>query len=264
VELPAAPAAFRALVGKGDGSDPGDGILYRLGVVDDTGKETIAARLEVTEHAWMPIEADLTPWAGKTVRIKLISDVGEQDNSSGDWACWAEQRIETLRQVLTRELVTDPERYRHVPGPYPIANLTLADLRGAKRGWLRYDGIGLSGTGDAYGSFAVVNGITLGNMAPAGGDEANRGWAEKVGVPLTPESLRTLGAKNVFALKNPHQDYFAVRRFWIELELADGRQCSSDISTAEYTQPPGWPYGQGIAVPFDRDITVDLWFAVQE
>ena len=105
VALPAAtPAAFRALVGKGDGSDPGDGILYRVAVLDESGKETIAAELTVTNHAWHSIQADLSKWAGQNVRLKLIADVGPRNNSSGDWACWAEQRIESLKPVLRRQL----------------------------------------------------------------------------------------------------------------------------------------------------------------
>jgi len=61
-------------------------------------------------------------------------------------------------------------------------------------------------------------------------------------------------------LKNPQSDYFKVRRFWIELELADGRKCSSEVSSATYTQPPGWTYAEGIGVPFGEDITTDIWF----
>jgi hypothetical protein len=105
VTLPAAPAAaLRASVGKGDGSDPGDGILYRAAVVEDDGRETVVAERSVTEHAWAPIEGDLSPWAGKTVRLKLIADVGPRDDSGGDWAAWADLRIEALAPHLVRSL----------------------------------------------------------------------------------------------------------------------------------------------------------------
>ncbi|MBI5383376.1 MAG: hypothetical protein HZA90_01675 [Verrucomicrobia bacterium] len=98
------PAAFRASVGKQDGSDPGDGILFKLVVLDAAGAETVAAQAVATQHAWLPLEADLSRWTGQSVRMKLIADVGPRDNSSGDWACWAEMRVETLRPVLTRSL----------------------------------------------------------------------------------------------------------------------------------------------------------------
>ncbi len=261
VTLPKEPAAaFRAWVGKGDGSDLGDGILYKLAVVDEDGTEAIAGETLVTEHEWLELEADLSAWAGKTVRLKLIADVGENDDSTGDWACAADMRIESLGKMLTRTLDEDTEAYGREPGPFPIAGLTIEDLRKARAGVLHYDGMGLSGTGDPYGSFAVLNDVELGNMAPAGGNEREGIWAENLSVPLTPEAIATLGFRNVFTLKNPGQDCFKVRRFWLELELADGRKCSSQISTAVFTQPPNWLYAEGIAVPFTENITVDIWF----
>lgn len=262
VTLPAAPpAAFRAMVGKGDGSDPGDGILYKVAVVDDAGAETEVGCLVVAEHAWELIEADLSAFAGKAVRIKTITDVGENDDSSGDWACWADMRIEALKEQFVRRLDQDAMQYRREPGPYPVAGLKREDLRGAKQGWLRYDSIGLSGTGESYGSFAILNGITLGNMVPAGGREAEGVWAENCGVPLTPEAIASLDHRNVYELSNPNKDWFKVRRFWLELELADGRKCSSLVSTGAYTQPPNWPYAEGVLVPHGTNISVDIWFA---
>jgi hypothetical protein len=261
VALPVRPqAAFRASVGKGDGSDPGDGILYKLVVVDEQGEETVIGQTLVTEHEWLELKGDLSPWAGNTVRLKLIADVGEEDNSSGDWAGAADMRIESLDRLLTRILDTDTETYRREPPPFPVAGLTAEDLRAARTGVLHYDGIGLSGTGDAYGSFAVLNGVQLGNMAPAGGGEREGVWVEAVSVPLTPEAIQTLDFRNEFVLENPRKDWFKVRRFWLELELADGRKCSSYISAAVFTQPPDWPYAEGIGVPFTRNITVDIWF----
>jgi len=105
VNLPASPkATFRCLVGKGDGSDPGDGILYRVAVVEPDGRQTVVAEKQWIQHAWTPIEADLTAWAGKPIRLKLIADVGPADNSSGDWACWSEMRIESAQPVPIPEI----------------------------------------------------------------------------------------------------------------------------------------------------------------
>lgn len=257
--LPDRPVALRAMVGKGDGSDPGDGILYKIAVVDESGKQTIADERTVTEHKWMPLEADLTPWAGKRVRIKLISDVGIHDDPFGDWACWAEMRLESRDKELARILDDGAEACRRAPGPFPVAGLTVDQMRGAKRGWLHYEGMGLQGGEGQYGSSAAINGADLGPMKMAAGDEAAGIWSEDVTVPLTPAAIATLGYHNTFELRNS-ADWFKVRRFWIELELADGRKCSSLISTAAYTQPPEWPYAEGIGVPFGRQITVDIWF----
>ena len=108
------PAAFRASVGKANGSDPGDGILYKVSVLEEGGAETVVASLTVTEHEWKPIEANLTRWAGQRIRLKLVADVGPKDNSSGDWACWADQRVESVTPVLHRTLESaipkDPAR----------------------------------------------------------------------------------------------------------------------------------------------------------
>jgi len=104
INLPATPAAFRALVGKRDGSDPGDGIWYRVVVVDASGHETIVGSLTVKEHEWLPIQADLSAYAGQTVRIKLVADPGPDDNTVGDWAAWADFRVETSDSVIIRTL----------------------------------------------------------------------------------------------------------------------------------------------------------------
>ncbi len=254
------PAALRALVGKGDGSDLGDGILYKLAVIDQAGTETIIAERVVPDHEWLEIEGDLSPWAGETIRPRLIVDPGTDDNTTGDWACAADIRIETLEPTLVRVLEGTGEAFRREPAPFPVAGLTVEDLRGARRGWLRYDGMGLSGTGETYGSYAVLNGVELGNMAPAGGREAEGVWEEGVGVELSAEALATLDFRNRFVLRNPGRDCFKVRRFWLELELADGRRASSLISAATFTQPPGWLYAEGIGVGFEDSITVDIWF----
>ena len=69
-------------------------------MVDETGAETIVAEKQWIEHAWTPLEADLSRWSGQQIRIKLITDVGPNDNSSGDWGCWSDPRIESLAPVL--------------------------------------------------------------------------------------------------------------------------------------------------------------------
>jgi len=100
IALPPAPAAaFRCDIGKRDASDRGDGILFRVAVVDAAGHETVVAERQWAEHAWTSLTADLSRWAGQSCRLKLISDVGPADNSIGDWACWANMRVETREPV---------------------------------------------------------------------------------------------------------------------------------------------------------------------
>jgi len=260
--LPAAPTAvFRCLIGKGDWSDPGDGILFRVAVLGPDGKETVVTEKQWIKHAWTPLEADLSPWAGKKVRMKLIADVGPADNSSGDWACWANPRIESAQPVLVSTLHDQPVQLRHVPGPHPVEGLTTSDLKKAKKGILHYQGIGLQGAGD-YISKARLNKIPLGNLPGAGGVEGKGKWSD-ASLPLTPEAIVTLQKRNHFAVSNPDRDCFKIGRVWLELELADRRKCSSDIATTVYTQPPEWLHAEGTGVPFDQDIRVQIRFRVE-
>jgi hypothetical protein len=101
-QLPAEiPATFHCQIGKKNGSDPGDGILFRIAMVEENGQETLVAEQSWIEHAWSPMSADLSRWAGKKVRLKLIADVGRQDNSAGDWACWADMKLQSSAPLLT-------------------------------------------------------------------------------------------------------------------------------------------------------------------
>jgi hypothetical protein len=92
--VPLHPLVFRCTVGKQDSSDPGDGILFRVVVEDASGKRTEIASRTVTAHAWFALEGSLAPWGGKSVTLLLITDVGEKDNSSGDWGAWSDLRLE--------------------------------------------------------------------------------------------------------------------------------------------------------------------------
>ncbi len=96
VTLPSEPAAsLRCAVGKGDGSDPGDGILYQVYVIDGQGQTTLLGEKVQQAHAWAEWELDLSPWRGQQITLKLVADVGKDNNSVGDWACWADLRIES-------------------------------------------------------------------------------------------------------------------------------------------------------------------------
>ncbi|NLI00643.1 MAG: hypothetical protein GX446_14245, partial [Chthonomonadales bacterium] len=259
VKLPAeTPSAFRASVGKLDGSDPGDGILYEVYVLDEKGSATKAGAHTVRQHRWEPFEADLTPWAGQTIRLKLVLDPGTADDSSGDWGCWADLRIETLKPVWIRHLDARSDLYRRKPGPYSIEGLTREAIRSARRGWLRFDGKGLNA--GTYVCFATLNGVEMGPMPEASGDEIGGAYAERVGMPVPDEAIRSLSSLNALVIRNPNRDYFSIRRFWIELELADGRKCSSDIADVTFSQPPDWPHAEGIRVPFGEHIEVQIAF----
>ena len=258
--LPAdVPSVFRCQIGKRDGSDAGDGILFRVAVLAEDGRQTVVAERQWIAHAWTPLEADLSPWTGRTVQIKLIADVGPRDDSSGDWACWAELRVESARPVLTGSLHDGPVSLRFAAGPFPPPELTLAQLRSAARGAVHYEGIGLESSG-RYVSHGVLNGVPLGPLPGASGSEADGTWSS-ASVALTPEAIAALDLENTFAIDNRGRDFFKLRRFWLELETAAGQKYASQINTTVWTQPPEWPHAEGVRVPFAESITVPLRWA---
>jgi hypothetical protein len=97
------PVAFRLEVGKNDGSGLGDGILYQIAVKRDGSDEeiTLAERV-VTENEWTPFEAELTPYAGEQIILMVIVD--PRENTSGDWACYADLRLESANSFLRRTI----------------------------------------------------------------------------------------------------------------------------------------------------------------
>lgn len=261
LELPRTDDAwfFRALVGKRDGSHLGDGILFQVAVRNAAGEERLLAEHTVAEHRWELLSADLTAYAGQKITLVLISDVGPNDDSSGDWACWADLRIESSRQVVSYELDPLPERYAQEA---PKTDLVIGPelLATAIRGWLCYEGQGFDSREQSYPSTGVLNGVDIGLLSAASGSESNNTWSDEQRTPIPANALRSIGTHNVFTLHNPQHDYFKIRRFRLLLELADGSTVSSYTSTAVFTQPIGWPHAEGILVDFSKNIVVPIAF----
>lgn len=108
-EVPTEPSAFRVDVGKKDGSDVGDGLLFQLAVAtfaDDgsISNEQILAESTVATHEWRPLEADLSDFAGKKISLLLVADVGKRDDSSGDWGVASNPRLESPETTRVRRL----------------------------------------------------------------------------------------------------------------------------------------------------------------
>jgi hypothetical protein len=85
MRLPAAPGRFMAYTGLGDGSKSG-GVGF---VVEVNGREV--ARQRRLPGGWEPMEADLSPWAGKDIVLSLTTDADGPFNF--DWGLWGEPRI---------------------------------------------------------------------------------------------------------------------------------------------------------------------------
>ena len=96
---------FTGFVGKRDGSYPGDGMRFFVGVTPEgsTEEQTIA-EVSVAKHEWKPVEADLSQWAGQNVALRLIMDVGADQDSSGDWGCWGDLKITRKEACLKTTL----------------------------------------------------------------------------------------------------------------------------------------------------------------
>ena len=264
IELPEAPAVFRCEIGKGDGSDVGDGILFQVMVVEANGTETLAAERVWDKHAWDEWSVDLGRWAGKTVQLKLIADVGKKDNSSGDWARWASFRLETAGPVPVRTLHDEPIELTHVDGPNMPEQVDAKLLRNAVSGKLRFQGIGLQ-CGEPYICEGALNDVVVGRLPASRGTEARtagaqNNWGVDVEVPLTADAIAVLDLENTFSVRNPGSDCFKIRRLWLDLTLPDGRRISSQINTTVWTQPDGWLHAEGTLVPFGKPIEVPLRF----
>lgn len=264
VQLPKVGAVFKCEIGKGDGSDVGDGILFQVNVVEAGGKETLAAERVWDKHAWDEWPVDLSRWAGQTIQLKLIADVGKKDNSSGDWARWASLHLETSTPVPIRTLHDKPVELTHVDGPHMPGQVDKKLLRSAVAGELRFQGIGLQCGGD-YISKGALNGVDIGSLLASRGVEGRsvdmpQNWGPDVEVPLSAKAIASLELENTFSISNPGSDSFKIRRVWLDLTLPDGRKVSSQINTTVWTQPDGWLYGEGTTVPFGKEIEVPLRF----
>ena len=266
IRLPDAPATvIRCFVGKKNGSDLGDGILFKVAIAGRSGVEEVVAERTVLRHEWLPLEVDLSRWAGQAVRVKLISDAGVDDNSSGDWACWGRPVVETRRPLIRLSVHRSEPELKRAPGPHPVDGLTIAALRSAKRGWLHYDSLNLAGPTSPYRNEAELNGVNLGRMIPSSGGRASRSiWGSTAATPLTPQAVAKLGPSNRLVIHNRDNNSFKMRRFWIELELADGRKCSSRIETPILCQPGRWLYAEGKGVKFGENMTVEIVFDVEQ
>ena len=259
ITLPKEPVFFRAMVGKKDGSDLGDGIRFQVAIIYN-GQEMLLAQHPLIKHTWEPIEVDLTPWAGRKVTLKLISDIGEARDTGGDWACWADIHLERPQQRNITKLDEVSERYDFEQLPNFASRLTWDDLRnGITKAVLKYRGQGLDSNG-GYTSYAWLNGKKIGKMAPASGNERDNVWSDFVSIEIPADVVATLTMINRLELENPGEDFFKVKDFYLEVTLADGRTMASLVSKAVYSQPAGWPYSEGVKVPFEERIAVVICF----
>jgi len=87
----------------------GDGVRFRLTVTPlgdgDPGPRTVLdhalnPRAEASERRWVPVEADLSPWGGRTVRLTLSTVPGE--DTAYDWAGWGDPVVSVRESARDR------------------------------------------------------------------------------------------------------------------------------------------------------------------
>jgi hypothetical protein len=59
-------------------------------------------RADTQVRRWLPVIADLSPWAGQTVRLTLRTL--PREDSTFDWSGWANPVVETIESARDRTL----------------------------------------------------------------------------------------------------------------------------------------------------------------
>ncbi|MDR0336568.1 MAG: hypothetical protein LBI18_05705 [Planctomycetaceae bacterium] len=91
---------FSSEVGIRNGGDQSDGVLYRVFVAEPDKEEVLAGEILWAERNWSPFLCDLSAWQGKTIRLRLVADVGTKNNSVADWAAWANLKLVSTKPSL--------------------------------------------------------------------------------------------------------------------------------------------------------------------
>jgi hypothetical protein len=83
---------FSGLTDKAKGKS--DGVGLKVEVRRESGVEEVLA-LHHTEKQWVSRSADLSRWAGQTVRLRFTTDAGPAGNTVADHAFWGDVRVES-------------------------------------------------------------------------------------------------------------------------------------------------------------------------
>jgi hypothetical protein len=247
VALPEGRPALDFSLGFGAGSTTQDGCVFKVIVVDEGKTTDVFSEQYATLSAWARRSADLSAFAGKDVKIKLVADVGPADNSYSDWALWGAPEIVMDEPAVEVRFLDEKPKTELAPPPEPLAGLARADLAKIASAKLTLDTAGVDG--GPYTSYVYFNGVKIGTTPTAGDVQ----WAPGE-IPLSAEALRSIGPINTVVIKNPNQDFMKVRALCLHFVLDDGRRGSSWVDTGPYCSAAGWPYDEGISVPVGSDL----------
>ena len=104
--------------------EPGDGVQFGVYIQGyESSKQTrlfsryLDPKNVLADRAWIPLEIDLSEYAGKDITLSLVTGIGPEGDSNSDWAGWVLPQIKNYAPQ-TLKLVYD--------GPNKIYENTLA------------------------------------------------------------------------------------------------------------------------------------------
>jgi len=248
VSLPEGRPELQFALGFRAGSSTQDGCLFKALVLENGQATEVFAEQYATLNEWAPRSADLSPFAGRDVTLKLVTDVGPADNSYSDWAAWGEPRIVMGEPVLEVRILEEKPDSAFGPPPEPLAGLTRDDLAAVASATLTLDTAGVdSGT---HASYVYFNGVKVGETPASGSDTE---WQPRE-LALAEEALATVRPFNTVVIKNPNRDYMKVRHVCLRFELTDGRRGSSCVDLGPYCSASGWQFAEGTSVGIGSDL----------
>jgi hypothetical protein len=82
----------------------GDGVSFQIYAVDPNAPQDgrtafvrhINPKSNISDRRWRNFLVDLSPWAGRTVNLSLITDAGPNGDWSFDWAGWSELQLVSI------------------------------------------------------------------------------------------------------------------------------------------------------------------------
>ncbi len=253
LKLPPWPAKLRFDLGFLTGSTTEDGCLFQVFVIDGGRAEKVFERIYADTSRWARCEADLSKWAGRAVTLKLVTDVGPNDNSHSDWAAWGDLMLVPAGRCLRLRLAGKPAAPWYSPPPAG-QRVTEADLKSAKRAWLVFEAAGVEAR-EPYISTVLVNGAVAGTLpASRSGDR----WGPEQRMEISRQALQRMGLQNTVVIRNPGRDCYKLRRLRLEVELADGRKVASATAIGPFCSDRRWLYAEGHCVELGQDL-LPLW-----
>ncbi len=151
------------------------------------------------------------------------------------------------------------------PGPYMESGLTLKEIQSARAAWLRLEVVGAVNKGVTR---VLLNGRDLGSLTPTPSyfNEIRDDRYSPISLQLPSDVIASLNTANELVIENPGQGVFKMRRFWIELEMDNGRNLSSRVTSTVLTQPPGYFFDPEIHYPtnpnFSGPTRTEIQFAL--